>query len=130
MLTAIAAAAMFKLNPNPTFECTVTIGAGDNAAPLGLLFKHLSRNAFREWFAQAPAIAAIPDDAQRDRADAAWLGQVIHGWGASNFPVGADDQPVPYSPQALETLLNDHPSASAAIFHGYRRALFEARSGN
>lgn len=121
---------MFVINPAPTFNVTVRISTGDTTAALGLCCRHLGRRDYRAWNAKAAAITAIPDAEQRDAADAAWLAEVVVGWGAADYPVMADGTAIPYSPAALAQLLDAYPSASAAVYQAYSRALFEARLGN
>ena len=110
---------MFKIVPNPSFEAQVAITRLGEAKP-GLItftFKNLGHRELQAW------VASSKDAAN----DAVWLGQVIEGWAG---PVGADDQPLPYSEAALVALFDAFPAASQEVYEGYLKARRESRSGN
>lgn len=110
---------MFKIVPNPSFAAQVAITRLGEAQP-GLItftFKNLGHRELKAWVDRSKDVAN----------DAVWLGEVIEGW---EGPVGADDQPLPYSQAALAQLFNDFPTASQEVYTGYLKARVEVRSGN
>jgi hypothetical protein len=107
----------FRIEPAPTFTATVQVhvpGAGN--APLQLVFKHQGRKALQAWVEGA-----------KGQRDAEFLAQAIAGW---DGVVGADDQAVPFSLQALGGLLDDYPAAGEQIFNAYLAELTQARQKN
>jgi len=103
---------MFKLQPNPTFKTKVaiTVAGQDKPALVEMEFKHLSREAVREFF-----------ESLGGKSDAEALAMIVVGWS------GVDQA---YSDEALAVLLDNYPSAAGSIFETFRRELFEARAKN
>jgi hypothetical protein len=103
---------MFKLQPNPTFKAKVaiTVPGQDKPAMVEMEFKHMSREAVREYFENLAG-----------KSDAEALAVVVVGWS------GVDEA---YSQEALAVLLDNFPSAAASIFDTFRSELFEARRKN
>lgn len=108
---------MFKIDPAPTFECDValTLPGKQQTATLPLTFRHKTK---RE-------LAAFLNPA-KPRTDIELLSEIIVGWGVEN----AQEQPVKYSAEALEHLLDQYPSAALQIHEAYVRELSEARRKN
>lgn len=110
---------MFRLAPDPVFMATVPLSVrGGEPVPVVFNFRHMGRKAL------AAFIQRTKDEGM---ADEAVLGAVIDTWRDVVDPSGA---PVPYSPQALAQLLDDHPAASTEIWNGYLAALLDYRRGN
>jgi len=109
---------MFQLDPAPTFEVVVPISAPGKAAGLDLTvtFRHKRKTAIAEWISTA-----------RGRTDVEILGEVIHGCVRMHDGKGED---VPYSSDALGTLLENYPAAKDDLFNAYLRELTEAKRKN
>lgn len=105
---------MFTLNPNPTFKTDVTIPTTDGDGVIEIEFRHKGRKALKAYFDSL----GEGDDARKD-TDA--LSELIAGWGK----IDAE-----YTPEALETLLDNYPTAAKAIFEAYNKGLFEGRQKN
>lgn len=103
---------MFKLQPKPTFKARVpiTLPGETRAAEIEVEFKHLSVEQVREFF-----------EGLVGKTDAQALGEIVVGWS------GVDQA---FSPEALDTLLNNFPSASGSFFDIFRRELLEGRRKN
>lgn len=103
---------MFKLNPNPTFTVKVALSVPGQAEPkpVDITFKHLARPQIREFFAGLEG-----------KTDQEALAEVVTGWG------GVD---VPFSPEALGSLLDNYPPAGGELFEAFRRELMESRRKN
>ena len=102
---------MFKLQPNPTFTSKVTISVpGGKAVQVGIVFRHLSRNTLKDYFAGL-----------KGRADEDALADIIAGW------EGID---APYSAENLATLVDNYPCAAMELFDAFRRDLLEAARKN
>lgn len=103
---------MFKLQPNPTFKAKVpvSIPGQDKPQAIEMEFRHMSREAMREYFESLPG-----------QSDAEALARIVVGW---------SDVDQAFSPEALAVLLDNYPSAAGLIFETYRNELFEARRKN
>lgn len=103
---------MFKLQPNPTFKArvSITIAGQDKPAMVEMEFKHLSREAVREYF-----------ETLGGKTDTEALAVIVVGWS------GVDQA---YSAESLAILLDNYPSAAKSIFDTFRSELFEARAKN
>jgi hypothetical protein len=109
---------LFKLTPAPTFKAKVKITApGGEVAEIEFTFKHKGRKAFDAW----------ARGAAKSESDVAWLDEVIEAW---DGPQDSAGEVVPYSRQALDTLLDAYPAASGEITAGYALSLHESRRGN
>jgi hypothetical protein len=62
-------------------------------------------------------------------SDAEFMKRVIIGWDADSGIEDEDGRPLPFSPAALDLVL-DHPWFLAAAVQAYNRALSGARAGN
>ena len=104
-------AAVFKLNPAPTFRAVVDIPV-PGGEPLGLEceFRHQTRAALKDW---------IGTFAGRDEADV--LMDIVAGW--HNADAG-------FSRDALDLLLQNYAQAGTAILARYTAELTGARLGN
>ena len=106
---------MFALQPKPTFEADVTITTpGGGEGKVTFQFKHLGRKALKSFYESL-------GEGEEARKDHEALMDLIAGW------KGVD---TPFSAEALETLLDNYPSASMALFDAYNKALFEAKQKN
>lgn len=107
-----------KLIANPTFTHAVklTVPGQVDLAEVQFIFKHLGDRDLEAWV-----------KASQGKTDAAFLAEVIEGWGAG---VENEAGPVPYSQEALEKLLDQFHPAGREIFQQYREALRESRLGN
>lgn len=119
MIVPALIASMFKINPNPTFECDVLISVpgSDNPQALRVTFRHKGLRDLEAWRAKA---TEKPSDSE-------YLDEVIAGWSGV---FGPDEKPVPYSIESLAMLLDAYPSASVEIFIAYVRQLRDARAKN
>lgn len=104
----------FKLTPSPTFKFAVQIRepGGDTFRTLPLVGKHKSRKDLKAWIESAPG-----------RADDEFLADALVGWEV----VDDAGQPVPFSREALATLIDTWPTAGDDIYQAYLRELTEAR---
>lgn len=102
---------MFKLQPNPTFTSKVSISVpGGKAVQVGIVFRHLSRKALKDYFAGLEG-----------RADEDALAEIVTGW------EGID---APYSAENLATLIDNYPGAAMELFDAFRRDLLDAARKN
>lgn len=112
---------MFRLQGNPTFTAPVhlTVPGAEDKAIVAFTFRHKGRRALAEF---------------RARIDAAQLGdvdvlmEVIEGWGEEIK--GPDNEPVPFTKDALLELIDAYRHAASEIWQGYLQALGESRLGN
>jgi hypothetical protein len=109
---------MFKLNPNPTFECAVPLSVAGIPEPVDLrvTFKHKNKTALSAW---------MKDAGSKD--DTTLLAEVLTGWVGMKDDKGED---VPFSTTALRDLLENYPAAHGEIFKTYLRELTEAKRKN
>ena len=105
---------MFVLQPKPTFKQPVAIPTTDGDATVTFVFKHKGRKALKAFFDSL-------GDGETARTDLDALQELVEGW------EGVD---VPFDAAALDTLLDNYPSAARAIFEGYNKGLFEGRQKN
>ncbi len=102
---------MFKIQPNPTFKTAVAIPvAGGKPASIEVEFKYLTRDQVAEFF-----------QSLEGRKDHEALAEVVVGWS------GVD---VPYSTDALATLLNNYLPAGRALFDAFIAGLAQAKEKN
>lgn len=108
---------MFKLNPNPTFQCAVPISVAGLPEPLdlNLVFRRKSKTALEKWMSDA-----------KGKDDAAILHEIILSWTVKDDA----DADVPYSLTALAEFLENYPAAHGELFRGYLRELTEAKRKN
>lgn len=109
---------MFILKAKPTFKADVFIPSPDGGGTIKFEFVHKGRKALAE-FIKTLTGEGVAEAAPRSDADA--LGEVIAGWS------GVDEK---YSPAALETLLDEYPTAAKAIFDRYVPALMDGLEKN
>ena len=105
---------MFVLQPKPTFKADVTIPTPTGEGKISFEFKHKGRKALRAFFESLSS-------GENAREDSEALLDLIQGWS------GVDEA---FSPEALETLLDNYPSSAKAIFEAYNKGLFEGRQKN
>jgi hypothetical protein len=108
---------MFTLEPNPTFTAPVSIPLpGGEIATVDFTFAHKGRKALQRFL-----------DRVKDMPDAEAVAEILGDWSGIS---GADGEPLPYTPEALEALLDNHHGAAMAILQTYIRELTGARVKN
>lgn len=125
-------APVFKINPNPTFSEFISLTVPGHALParISVTFRHKNQADLNEWFQR-----------NQDRTAVDALDEVIVGWGdpAQNehgeeergiAPIGADGERLPYTREALATLVANYAAATAEITRGYVIALRASRLKN
>lgn len=103
---------MFKLQPSPTFKAPVSFGTAEGEAKITMVFKHKGK---KELSAFIDGLSA------EGGTDLSALMDILQGW------EGVDGE---FSKENLETLLDNYPAASRAIFDTYLPALLEGRVKN
>jgi hypothetical protein len=114
---------MFVLQPKPTFKQPVTIQTTDGDATVTFVFKHKGRKALAVFFDSLGGgeTGETGETARTARTDLDALQELVEGW------EGVD---TPFDAAALDTLLDNYPTAARAIFDGYNKGLFEGRQKN
>ena len=114
-----AAYSMFKIVADPTFTCEVRLSRpeSDTPVPVKITWRHKGARDLTRWL----STVSKADD------DAAFLGQVIADWQGIGDKDGA---PLPYSLDALRTLLATFPSAGREMVQAYTGRLTDARAKN
>ena len=108
---------MFKLKANPTFRAKVVIPIpGGGKQSIDFEFRHKTRTELKRF-----------TEGAQGQADGAALHPIVAGWSGVT---DESDQPVEYSRDALERLLDLFPSAAQAITAAYFEELAAARLGN
>lgn len=109
---------MFKLNPAPTFTAKIPLSVPGLPEPLELdvTYRHKNKTELQKWL-----------EGSKGKADSAVLHEVITGWSGMQ---GEDGAEVPYSLDALTTLLENYPVAHQELYRGYLRELTESRRKN
>jgi hypothetical protein len=112
-------AAMFKINPSPTFTLTVrlSVPGSDADAPLTFTFRHKGARDLSRWLQSAASRGS----------DAEFLGEVIADWSGVVDESGAA---VPYSQETLAALLDAYPASASELVLAYRGQLADARAKN
>jgi hypothetical protein len=105
---------MFALRPNPIFKFPATIQTVDGSVEVTFLFKHKGRKALRAFYDSL-------GEGEKARTDTEAIGELVAGW------EGVDTE---FSIEALDTLLDNYPSAAKNIFEAYNKGLFEGRQKN
>lgn len=105
---------MFVLQPKPTFKAEVTIPTPTGEGKITFEFKHKGRKALKAFFESL-------GEGETARQDSEALLDLISDWS------GVDEK---FSPEALDTLLDNYPSSAKAIFEAYNKGLFEGREKN
>lgn len=110
---------MFKLTPPPPIfaaDARFTIPGAATPGVITITWRYKSKDALQAWIKTRDGVDHLES-----------LAEVLAGW--SNV-VDADDQPLPFSRQALAGLLNTYPAAGRDLVGAYIQALFESRLGN
>lgn len=107
---------MFRIQPNPTFSAEVSIHTPDGVGKVTFVFKHKGKKALQA-FLKSFTDAEAPEDIN----EAETLMGIVEGWD------GVDTK---FSAKALETLLDNYPSAGRAIIDAYVPALLEGQEKN
>lgn len=106
---------MFVLQPKPTFNAEVLIAIpGGAEGKIRFEFKHKGRKDLKAFFESL-------GEGDTARPDSEALLDLVSDW------TGVDEK---FSPAALETLLDNYPSAAKSIFEAYNKALFEGKEKN
>jgi len=105
---------MFVLQPKPTFTSEVIIPTPAGDGKINFEFKHMGRKALKAFFDSL-------GEGENARPDSEALLDMVGGWS------GVDEK---FSPEALESLLDNYPSAAKAIFEAYNKGLFEGKRKN
>jgi hypothetical protein len=116
---------MIKLTPNPTFRATLALTVPGNAegAKVEFEFCHKGLSALDAWI-KKPALMAREGVTL---SSTQYLDEVIASWSGPVDEHGAD---VPYSPEALQKLLDAYSPAAQEIYDGYRKQLETSRVKN
>ncbi len=105
---------MFVLQPKPVFSAEVIIPTPAGDGKITFEFKHMGRKALKAFFESL-------GEGETARPDSEALLDMVNGW------FGVDEK---FSPAALESLLDNYPSAAKAIFEAYNKGLFEGKRKN
>ena len=105
---------MFVLQPKPTFKMDVVIPTVQGEGKIKFEFKHMGRKALKAFFESL-------GEGDSARPDSEALMDIVSGW------EGVDEK---FSAEALDTLLDNYPSAARAIFEAYNKGLFEGKQKN
>lgn len=108
---------MFRITPNPTFTFEVLLSRpdSDKPVPIDITCRHKTTAELADWLNKTA------------ESDLDMLAEVIVGWGRV---LNTDDQPLPFSREALALLLSTFPSASVELYQAYRKRLADARAKN
>ena len=109
---------MIKLVPDPTFDALVKLTAPNLLEPVEvpITFRHMTAEQVTAWF---------KDNSGKQVAEA--IDRILTGW---TGVMGEDGQLVPYSLQALETLLKNYQPAGNEIIRAWQIGLTESRVKN
>jgi hypothetical protein len=109
---------MIKLIPDPTFDALVSLTVVGLLEPIKLpmTFRHMASDKVQDWF-----------KSNEGKKPAEALSEIIDGW---NGVMGEDGKNVPYSPEALDTLLKNYPAATLEIVRAWQTELNESRVKN
>ena len=116
---------MIKLTPNPTFKHVVslTVAGSAEGAKVEFTFRHKGVAALDAWIKKPTLMAkdgVVLSNVQ-------YLDEVIEAWAG---PVADDGTDVPYTPEALQKLLDAYQPSAQEIYDGYRAALETSRAKN
>lgn len=122
----------FKVTPNPTFSEFVQLSVPGSPVParISVTFRHKTGKEVETWF-----------ESNKDRPAVDGLDEVIAGWGEPVLnekceeepgisPIGADGEKLPYTREALATILTNYSASTDELVRGYLRALRESRVKN
>jgi hypothetical protein len=115
---------MFKINGNPSFlaDVRITVLGAAEVGVVPMTFRALSTKELA-----ALEASMLPTESGPGRSDAEVLEQIILGWSGVIDDAG---EPVTWSRQALEELLDHHPMAAPEIWAQYKAARLESRAKN
>lgn len=110
---------MFRITPNPTFVANVALTRpGEDAVLVSFTFRHKSKTAYKNWVARLQqGEITVPEG----------LHEVIESWQGVEDAAG---KPLPYSREALATLLEEFIPLEEEIVKAYSRTLTESRAKN
>lgn len=104
----------FVLTPKPTFRQEVIIPTPTGEGKITFEFKHKGRKALKAFFESL-------GEGDTARPDSEALLDLVSDWS------GVDEK---FTPENLDTLLDNYPSAAKAIFEAYNKGLFEGKAKN
>jgi hypothetical protein len=104
----------FVLQPKPTFRQEVTIPTPTGEGKITFEFRHKGRKALKAFFESL-------GEGETARVDSDALLELVSDW------AGVDEK---FTPENLDTLLDNYPSAAKAIFEAYNKGLFEGKTKN
>ena len=103
-------ASKLKLQPSPTFTCTVESPVpGAESVPVVFEFKHYSVSGIEEFWQEAMG-----------RPDLESAALLVVGW-------DLEDE---FTADNLHSLLNNYPGSAVALINAYSTELWRARRGN
>lgn len=112
---------MFKLAPAPTFKAKVLVhvpGVG-RVEPFQVEFRHMTQRKLQAFLEE------VRTKKDSEAIDA--LAEIIVGWDGVCDHAG---DPIPFSREALATMIDIFPSTAEALFKAYAEELSGARLGN
>ena len=102
--------AKLSINVNPTFPATVTIPvAGGDPVDIGFVFKHRTKTQVGEF-----------TTSRKEKTDVESVLEMVEGW----------DFAEPFTPEAVEIMLENYYGAAEAIYRTYLRELVQAKTKN
>lgn len=108
---------MFRLIPNPTFVVAVPLTVpGSERLLVNFTFRHKSKAALKDWVARVNGSTSV-----------SVLAEVVADWSGVEDGEG---KPVPFSSEALATMVDNYPTAGREIFDAYFAELTESRTKN
>jgi hypothetical protein len=123
---------VFKVTPNPTFSEFVRLSVPGHPVParISITWRHKTGKEVEAWF-----------ESNKDRPAVDGLDEVIAGWGEPVLndkgeeepgisPIGADGEKLPYTREALASILSNYSASTDELVRGYVLALRESRVKN
>ena len=110
---------MFKtVNPPATFtaEARITIPGATDPGVFQVEWRYQTKAGMQAWIKAREGVDHLVS-----------LGEVMVGW---SEVLDADEQPLPFSREALAGMLDTYPAAGRDLIGAYIGALFESRLGN
>lgn len=109
---------MIKLTPNPTFKAPVLLTVPGLAEPvqLEMTFRHMPADQANEWIRN-----------NQEKHSSAALAEIIVGW---DGVLDENEQPVPFSAEALDTLLRNYRPATLEIVTAWLKEMGASRLKN
>ncbi len=107
-----------RLVANPTFKghADITVAGEEKQNRISIVWKHKTLKQVGAWF-----------EANKTRTPAESMVEIIESW---DGPTDEADQPVPFSVDALEQLLDTHPASGGELVAAWLEQLTESRAKN